>query len=129
MSDFKKRCEDCACLVIKNGKWYCDECFGCPIEEVDDCPEGITAENATELDDKVKKVKIDHGAREKTENKPKKPKTVKISNEKQELFTDLLDFLSTKYKIDVETPNKLVKIYINDKEFKLNLSETRKKKA
>lgn len=127
--DYRKRCEDCACLIVKNGKWCCDECFGCPIEEVDDCPEGVTVENVSELDDKAKKVKIDHGAREKTEKKEKKPRTIKISDEKQKIFANLVDFLSSNYDISIETDNKLLIIRENGKEFKLNLSETRKKKS
>lgn len=127
--DFKKRCEDCACLVVKKGVWCCDECFGSPIEEVDDCPEGVTVEQVEEIDEKAKSIKLDLGARADKEKTPRKPKTVKISDEKAELFAKLLDFLKETYEINVETPNKLVKIYKNGKEFKLNLSETRKKKA
>ena len=60
--------------------------------------------------------------------KTRKPKTVKISGEKQEIFGEIVEFLSKKYQFSVETENKLVKIYKNGKEFKLNLSETRQKK-
>ena len=65
---------------------------------------------------------------ENSEKKTRKPKTVKISDEKQEIFGEIVEFLSKKYQFSVETDNKLVKIYKNGKEFKLNLSETRQKK-
>lgn len=65
---------------------------------------------------------------ENSEKKTRKPKTVKISDEKQEIFGEIVEFLSKKYQFSVETENKLVKIYKNGKEFKLNLSETRQKK-
>lgn len=91
LTNFQKRCEDCACLVVQNGKWLCDECFSCPIEEVDECPESITLEEVQEIEDKTKGVKIDHGAKS-DKPKEKKPKTVKISNEKTEIFEYLTDF-------------------------------------
>lgn len=65
---------------------------------------------------------------ENSAKKARKPKTVKISDEKQEIFGEIVEFLSKKYQFSVETDNKLVKIYKNGKEFKLNLSETRQKK-
>lgn len=61
--------------------------------------------------------------------KPRKPKTVKISSEKAQLFADIVEFLGTKYQIEVATDNKLVNITLNGHGFKLNLSENRQKKA
>lgn len=66
---------------------------------------------------------------EKLVKKTKKPKTVKISNEKQQIFSDIVEFLKEKYEINVEINNKLIIINEKGKEFKLNLSETRQKKA
>lgn len=86
-------------------------------------------EEQEELDEKAKKVKIKMGAKaEKSENKPKKPRTVIVSDEKVEIFQKIVDFLEENYEISVEKPNKLVKIYKNGKEFKLDLVETRQKK-
>lgn len=63
-----------------------------------------------------------------SQKKERKPKTVKISDEKQQIFSEIVEFLKENYEISIETDNKLVKIYKNGKEFKLNLSETRQKK-
>lgn len=66
----------------------------------------------------------------KSEKKEKKPRTVKISDEKHALFTDLVEFLTEKYgeNVQIKTENKLIGIKINEKEFKLDLIETRVKK-
>lgn len=56
------------------------------------------------------------------------PKKVKISDEKQMLFNDLVSFLENNYTFEVEKPNKLLVIFIGDKKFKLDLIETRQKK-
>ena len=77
----QKRCEDCANLIMKNGKWCCDECFGQECEEIDDCPEGVELAEIEELAQKAKENKIDHGASS-GKKKEGKPRTVKISDEK-----------------------------------------------
>lgn len=41
MTEFEKRCEDCACLIQKGKEWCCDECFGQNVNEIDDCPENV----------------------------------------------------------------------------------------
>lgn len=91
----------------------------------------ITIEEAEEM------ARMEIGAKEiknytqSCENVPKtdkKPRTVKISDEKQQLFSEITEFLKENYDFVVETDNKLLKIYKNGKEFKLNLSETRQKK-
>lgn len=92
--------------------------------------EPITMEDALEMarmELGAKEIK-NYAQAEPTEKKPRKPKTVKISNEKQELFADIVQFLGSKYEFNIETDNKLLVIYKNGKEFKLNLSETRQKK-
>lgn len=62
--------------------------------------------------------------------KAKKPRTVKISDAKKELFTDLVDFLTETYAdVTVVKDNKLIEITFDNKVFKLDLIETRPKKA
>ena len=52
-------------------------------------------EEQEELQTRASAVKIQHGASAETaDRKPKKPRTVKISDEKSALFADLLHFLS-----------------------------------
>ena len=125
--DYKKRCADCACLIEKNGIWCCDECFGQKCEEIDDCPEGATEETAEELDAKQKEIKINVGARSEKKTE-RKPKTIKVSDEKTQIFNDLLSFLTENYDFSVLKDNKLIEISYNGKKFKLDLIETRQKK-
>ena len=92
--------------------------------------EPITMEEALEMarmELGAKEIK-NYAQAEPTEKKPRKPKTVKVSNEKQKIFEDIVDFLARDYDISVEIDNKLLIIHENGKEFKLNLSETRQKK-
>lgn len=92
--------------------------------------EPITMEDALEMarmELGAKEIK-NYAQAEPTEKKPRKPKTVKISNEKQKIFEDIVDFLARDYDITIEINNKLLIIHENGKEFKLNLSETRQKK-
>lgn len=125
--DYKKRCTDCACLIEKNGIWCCDECFGQKCEEIDDCPEGATEETAEELDAKQKEIKVNVGARSEKKTE-RKPKTIKVSDEKTQIFNDLLRFLTENYDFSVLKDNKLIEISYNGKKFKLDLIETRQKK-
>lgn len=67
-----------------------------------------------------------------TETKPKaekKPKIIQVSQEKQKIFSDIVDFLQKDYNICIEKDNKLLKITENGKVFKLDLVETRQKKG
>ena len=125
--DYRKRCADCACLIEKNGVWCCDECFGQKCEEIDDCPEGATEETAEELDAKQKEIKVNVGARSEKKTE-RKPKTIKVSDEKTQIFNDLLRFLTENYDFSVLKDNKLIEISYNGKKFKLDLIETRQKK-
>lgn len=62
-------------------------------------------------------------------NKPRKPRTVKISDEKQMLFRHILKELSEiSSDFEVLTENKLIGITIGDKKFKINITECRKPK-
>ena len=89
-------------------------------------------EEQAELDAKAKKVKIDHGASavDKTQ-KEKKPRPKVASDEKKELFDEIFSNLSDVYgqNARIEKENKLIIVKIGEKEFKLDLIETRKKKA
>ena len=125
--DYKKRCTDCACLIERKGVWCCDECFGQKCEEIDDCPEGATEETAEELDAKQKEIKVNVGARSEKKTE-RKPKTIKVSDEKTQIFNDLLRFLTENYDFSVLKDNKLIEISYNGKKFKLDLIETREKK-
>lgn len=122
------RCEDCPNLVIKNGKWTCDECFGQLVEEIDDCPEGVTVEMIEEINNK--KIKVDVGARTETPKKESKPRTVVTSDEKKQLFSDILTNLTEIYgeSAKVEKENKLIIVKIGEKTFKIDLIEQRKPK-
>lgn len=85
-----------------------------------------------ELDSKAKKVKIQHGASavDKNEKKEKKPRTVKISDEKQGLFNNIYNFLVETYgdSVEIVKENKLLTLKIGEKTFKVDLIETRQKK-
>lgn len=78
---------------------------------------------------KSKDVKM-YVAKEVTKDKPKKPRTVKISDEKAELFTDIVNFLTDTYEgVAVLKDNKLIEVRYNDKVFKVDLIEQRAKKS
>ena len=89
-------------------------------------------EEQAELDAKAKKVKIDHGASavDKTQ-KEKKSRPKVASDEKKELFDEIFSNLSDVYgqNARIEKENKLIIVKIGEKEFKLDLIETRKPKA
>lgn len=108
----------------------CDELWGRPCDDIgaDECPEDVTIEEVKEIAEKSKTIKVEHGiaTEKKTE---KKPRTVKISDEKTEIFEYLTDFLPKNYDISVLKPNKLIEISYNGKKFKLDLIETREKKT
>lgn len=62
------------------------------------------------------------------ENKPKKPKTVKVSKEKEDLFNLLWEGLSNYYEnCEILTNNKLISVKIGEKTFKIDIIEQRKK--
>ena len=90
-------------------------------------------EEQAELDAKAKKVKIDHGASavDKTEKKEKKPRPKVASDEKKELFDEIFSNLADVYgqNAQIVKENKLIIVKIGEKEFKLDLIETRKPKV
>ena len=85
-------------------------------------------EEQEELDSKAKKVKIQHGASavDKTE-KEKKPRVVKISDEKQALFSEILSNLEDVYpnSVEIVKENKLLTVKIGGKTFKIDIIEQR----
>lgn len=94
-------------------------------------------EEQTELDKKAKEsgiLQTIHGASaDKKERKKSAPRTVKVSDEKRELFDLLYDTLRD-YEIDFDgkttilKENKLIQFEINGKIFKIDLIEQRAKK-
>jgi hypothetical protein len=86
-------------------------------------------EEQVALDEKAKKVKINHGASaiDKTEQKEKKPRVVKISDEKQALFNEILTNLQEIYpnSVEIVKENKLLTVKIGGKTFKVDLIEQR----
>lgn len=86
-------------------------------------------EEQVELDEKAKKVKIQHGASaiDKTEKKEKKERIVKVSEEKQALFGDIYQNLTELYgkNVEIVKENKLLTVKINGKTFKIDLIEQR----
>ena len=89
-------------------------------------------EELEELDSKAKKVKIQHEASavDKTDKKEKKPRTVKISDEKQGLFNNIYNFLVETYgdSVEIVKENKLLTLKIGEKTFKVDLIEQRQPK-
>lgn len=90
-------------------------------------------EELEELDTKAKKVKIQHGASaiDKTQPKEKRPRTVKISDEKQLLFNTIVTNLNENFaeNVTVLKENKLISVTIGNKTFKVDLIEQRKPKG
>lgn len=94
-------------------------------------------EEQTELDKKAKEsgiLQTIHGASaDKKERKKSAPRTVKVSDEKKELFAEIVANLEcfaeeTNGKVKIEKENKLIIFEINGKTFKIDLIEQRVKK-
>ena len=111
----QKRCEDCPCLITKNGQWACDECFGQLIEEIER---------------KTKENKVNIGARADKPKKESKPRTVVVSDEKIALFDLIWEGLSNFYgeNAEIVKNNKLISVKIGEKSFKIDIIEQRKPK-
>lgn len=79
------------------------------------------------LNEKAKKVKIQHGAVADKERKPIKERTAKVSDEKKELFhkiySELLTYGSSN--VIVLKENKLIQVKIGEKIFKVDIIEQR----
>ena len=79
------------------------------------------------LDNSAKGVVSNYAVSEKKEKTSRKSRTVKVSDEKTKLFSDIADFLMENYNISVEIPNRQINIDFG-RGFKLLLSENRVKK-
>jgi len=91
-------------------------------------------EEQEELDAKASKVKIKHEASADTPKEKKKVVTHKTSDEKKELFQTILTNLNRCIGVEDENitvlkENKLIEVKLGDKVFKVDLIETRPKKA
>ena len=90
-------------------------------------------EEQAELDEKARKVKIQHGAKaDAPRKKTSAPRKAKVSDEKAMLFASILENLTRcesveKDNITVLKDNKLIEVKIGDKVFKVDLIEQRKK--
>jgi hypothetical protein len=86
-------------------------------------------EEQVALDEKAKKVKIQHGASavDKTEKKEKKERKVVASDEKQALFDNIYHNLVEIYggTVEIVKENKLLTLKIGQKTFKIDLIEQR----
>lgn len=91
---------------------------------------GLTEnEEQKALDEKAKKVKINHQASADKEVKDKKPRTSKVTEEKQLLFSELCNFLREKeFDFEILKENKLISINLGTENFKIDLINTRKPK-
>lgn len=86
-------------------------------------------EEQTELEKKAKNNKITatiHGAGGE-KKKQSKPKTVKVSDEKRVLFSQIEGFLKnyTTHEVEILKENKLIQVKIGEKVFKIDLIEQR----
>lgn len=86
------------------------------------------------LNEKAKKVKIQHGATADKERKPAKERTTKVSDEKKALFESIVhnldrcvteDIWVQKENITILKENKLIQVEINGKIFKIDIIEQR----
>ena len=84
-------------------------------------------EEQAELQEKAKDVKILHEATSKSEKKPRKPPEKKVSDEKKELFSEILSDLEDVYRnsVTVLNENKLIQVKIGEKTFKIDIVEQR----
>ena len=91
----------------------------------------LSDEEQDNLDNKAKKVKIQHDAVSKDRKKTTKPKTHKVSDEKKEIFQTILQNLDrsiyiNKENITILTENKLISVKVGDKTFKIDVIQCRK---
>ena len=82
------------------------------------------------LDEKAKKVKVNHGAGDSGKSKTAKPRTVVVSDEKKELFSEIFSNLASIYgeNAKIEKENKLIIVKVADRTFKIDIIEQRKPK-
>lgn len=83
-----------------------------------------------ELNEKAKKVKVDHDARAVDKKTEKKPRTTKVSDEKKELFATIVQNLDRAEGVERENvtilkENKLIEVKIGERTFKIDVIECR----
>lgn len=119
-----KTCELCEELKKIKGKNCCHECFDAPIEEVDDCPLGVTDEAIEEANSI--KTKIVNTADDK--KKTKKPK--EKDAEKVKIINEIAEKISELDITDIEITNvqREITFKVGEKDYSLVLTLHRKKK-
>jgi hypothetical protein len=87
-------------------------------------------EEQVELDKKASKVQISKEVAPKKSSKPRKPIVRTISDERKELFSEILSNLEDVYKgkVKILNENKLISVEINDIQFKIDIIQVRKPK-
>lgn len=128
--NFKKRCEDCKHLRIKNKTWTCEECFNQLCEDIDDCPEGITSEEIEEIEAKTKTNKVKLNAKA---DKPKerKAREVKPDVTKELIIAEIANTLTAMVgceNVEITNKSKLVEFDLDGNHFKVDLIRQRKPK-
>lgn len=93
----------------------------------------LDSEEQNALDEIAKKVKIDHKASADKPKKEQKPRVVKVSDDKKQLFSEIYDYLcetvaETGRNVQIVKENKLISVQVNGKTFKIDLIEQRKPK-
>lgn len=83
-------------------------------------------EEQTALDEKARKAKIDRGTAP-AERKPRKPREIKVSDGKKEIFGNVLAYLSSAYNVKVIKENKALEVEIDGKTIKIDFIEHRQK--
>lgn len=129
MEEFKIRCADCPYMKKKNGVWVCEECFNQKCAEIDDCPEGVTAEQIKQIEQETKG-RINVGAGKGKRKKPTKPRGKKVNPIKKEIISTIFSALCTKYDdVVVENDEKYINLTVNGAKFTINLVQHREKSA
>lgn len=84
-------------------------------------------EIAQELDKKASKVHIERDIVQKSTKKERKKPEIKTSDEKKELFSEILSDLEDVYRenVTVLNENKLISVKIGDKTFKIDIIQCR----
>lgn len=87
-------------------------------------------EEQNALDEKAKKIKVNHGAGDSGKGKNSKSRTVVVSDEKKALFENIFGNLAEIYgeNAKIEKENKLIIVKIGEKTFKIDIIEQRKPK-
>lgn len=119
----QKRCEDCPYLKIKNGVWTCEECFGQLVNEIDDCPEGITLEEVEHA--QAQGLEIKNVARASI-TKERKPRERKPDLEKEEIIQNLANFLQNSAEnVQITNKSKIIEFNVGKNHYKLDLIKQR----